>query len=100
MRRSEDTRRAVVPSRAYDAAHAGQTIPGDASALYNTKLEENFLRDYRINGRATIGDAEARWRLHIEPFFGSLCVSAVASDLLEHTLLELTVRKLLIGADH
>ena len=32
MRWSEDTRRAVVPTRAYDAAHAGQTIPGDASA--------------------------------------------------------------------
>jgi hypothetical protein len=45
-------------------------------------------------------NAEARWRLHIEPFFGSVRVSADTSDLLEHTLPELTVPRLLISADH
>jgi hypothetical protein len=41
------------------------------------------LRDYRINGKASFDDAEARWRLHLEPFFGMVKPSAVTSDLLD-----------------
>lgn len=47
-----------------------------------SELAEDFLRDYRINGKASIYDAEARWRLHIEPFFGEVRASAVTSELL------------------
>ena len=47
------------------------------------ELAEDFLRDYRINGKASIDDAEARWRLHLEPFFGQVRASAVTSDLLD-----------------
>ena len=35
------------------------------------ELAEDFLRDYRINGRKSLPDAEARWRIHVEPFFGN-----------------------------
>ena len=47
-----------------------------------SELAEDFLRDYRINGKASIDDAEARWRLHLEPFFGETRASAVTSELL------------------
>ncbi len=35
-------------------------------------LAEDFLRDYRINGHKSLADVEARWRLHLQPFFGSM----------------------------
>jgi integrase len=46
------------------------------------ELAEDFLRDYRINGKSSLDDAEARWRLHIQPFFGRLRASQVTSSLL------------------
>jgi integrase len=46
------------------------------------ELAEDFLRDYRINGKTSFEDAEARWRLHLQPFFGSLYASQVTSTFL------------------
>lgn len=40
-----------------------------------SELATDFLRDYRINGRKSIEDAETRWNAHLKPFFG--CVRAV-----------------------
>jgi hypothetical protein len=34
-------------------------------------LAVDLFRDYRINGRKTTDDVQTRWRLHIEPCFGS-----------------------------
>jgi integrase len=45
------------------------------------ELAEDFLRDYRINGRKSLPDAKARWRLHLQPFFGNLRAVEVSSDL-------------------
>jgi integrase len=36
------------------------------------ELADDFLRDYRINGRKSVDDAKARWTLHLQPFFGPL----------------------------
>src|ERR1017187_2168629 len=45
------------------------------------ELADDFLRDYRINERKSTDDAEARWKLHLQPFFGHLKASEVTSDL-------------------
>jgi integrase len=45
------------------------------------ELADDFLRDYRINERKSIDDAEARWKLHLRPFFGHMKASKVTSDL-------------------
>lgn len=45
------------------------------------ELTDDFLRDYRINGRKSLPDAEARWKLHLKPFFGNLRAVEVSSDL-------------------
>ena len=45
------------------------------------ELADDLFRDYRINGRKTTDDVQTRWRLHLEPFFGSRRVSEVTSDL-------------------
>ena len=46
------------------------------------ELAADFLRDYRINRRKTLRDAEARWRLHLQPFFGHLRAVEVSSSLI------------------
>jgi integrase len=46
------------------------------------ELAEDFIRDYKINGKTSLDDAEARWRLHLEPFFGRMKASQVTSVLL------------------
>jgi hypothetical protein len=46
------------------------------------ELAEDFLRDYRVNGRKSIDDVEARWKLHLQPFFGCWRAVEVSSDLL------------------
>lgn len=45
------------------------------------ELADDLLRDYRINERKSLDDVEARWTLHLEPFFGHLNASEVTSDL-------------------
>lgn len=45
------------------------------------ELADDLFRDYRINGRKTTDDVQTRWRLHLEPFFGSRRVLEVTSDL-------------------
>ena len=46
------------------------------------ELAEDFIRDYRINGRKSLDDVEARWQLHLKPFFGLMKASEVTKDTL------------------
>jgi integrase len=46
------------------------------------ELADDFLRDYRINGKKSLEDAEARWKLHIKPFFGDIRAIDVSSGLI------------------
>ena len=45
------------------------------------ELADDLLRDYRINGKRSLDDVEARWKLHLKPFFGDLRAIDVSSDL-------------------
>jgi integrase len=46
------------------------------------ELAEDFFRDYRINGRKSLDDVEARWELHLKPFLGQMKASEVTKDTL------------------
>jgi integrase len=53
--------------------------------LERTKIDDlatMFVRDYRINGRKSLTDAEARWNHHLKPFFGSMRAVDVTSEQL------------------
>jgi integrase len=53
--------------------------------LERTKVDElavMFVRDYRINGRKSLEDAETRWNRHLKPFFGSMRAVDVTSEQL------------------
>jgi integrase len=45
------------------------------------ELADDILRDYRINAKKSLDDVEARWKLHLKPFFGDLRAVDVSSDL-------------------
>jgi integrase len=45
-----------------------------------TELAEDFIRDYRINGRKSLDDVQARWTLHLRPFFGYMRAAEVTSQ--------------------
>jgi len=60
----------------------GNFLGPRAERIRVDELAEDFLRDYRINGRKSLCDAEARWRLHLQPFFGNLRAIEMSSDLI------------------
>lgn len=45
------------------------------------ELAEDLIREYRINGRKSIDDLQARWDLHLKPFFGTYRAVEVSSSL-------------------
>jgi integrase len=53
--------------------------------LERTKVDElavMFVRDYRINSRKSLTDAETRWNRHLKPFFGGMRAVDVTSEQL------------------
>jgi len=46
-----------------------------------SELADDLIREYRINRRKSIDDLEARWKLHLKPFFGVLRAVEVTSQL-------------------
>jgi hypothetical protein len=59
----------------------GTFIGPQSEKIKVAELAEDFLREYRINERKSIDDATARWKLHLEPFFGARKAIDVSSDL-------------------
>jgi integrase len=49
-----------------------------------SELADDLVREYRINGRKSIEDLEARWKLHLKPFFGGLRAVEITSQLVAH----------------
>jgi len=46
------------------------------------QLVDDLFRDYRIKEQRSLDDVQARWHLHLKPFFGSLPAAALDSRLL------------------
>ncbi len=46
------------------------------------ELADDFLRDYRVNEKRSIVNAEARWKRHLQPFLGAMRAADVSTDLL------------------
>jgi len=63
--------------------HTGTFLGPKAERIRVEELAGDLLRDYRINGRKSKDDLDARWKLHLQPFFGYLRALQVTSDLLD-----------------
>ena len=46
-----------------------------------SELADDLFREYRINRRKSIDDLKARWKLHLQPFFGVLRAVEVTSQV-------------------
>ena len=57
---------------------------GVQSKVRISELADDLIREYRINGRKSIDELEARWELHLKPFFGVLRAVEVTSQLVAH----------------
>ena len=59
------------------------TFPGlHVERVRVDELAEDFLREYRINNRKSLDDAEARWKLHLKPFFAEMRAVELSSGLI------------------
>ena len=45
-------------------------------------LWDDVEREYRINGRKSLDDAQARWKLHLKPMFGQVRALEVGTTIL------------------
>lgn len=54
-----------------------------AEVLRIEQLVDDLFRDYRINEHRSLPDVQARWRLHLKPFFGSVIAAQLDSRQLE-----------------
>jgi integrase len=61
---------------------AGTFLGPQLERIMVEELAEDFLSEYRANGRRSIGNAEARWLLHLKPFFGVYRATQVTTPLL------------------
>jgi integrase len=80
---TSDKRKAIrVLNHRLAEVTTGKFLGPNIERIRIEELAEDFLRDYRINGKSSMDDAEARWRLHLKPFFGSVRAPQVTSSLL------------------
>jgi integrase len=61
---------------------SGTFVGPQAERVRVEELADDLLREYRINGRKSIEDVEARWNLHLKPFFGVMRAIDVTSDMI------------------
>lgn len=61
---------------------SGTFIGPQAERVKVEELADDFLREYRINGRKSLDDVNARWELHLKPFFGVMRAIDVTSELI------------------
>jgi len=58
-----------------------ETNPAEGPRI--EQLADDLFRDYRINEHRSLADVEARWRLHLKPFLGSMLATKIDSRQLE-----------------
>jgi len=71
----------LLQKRIYEASQGLITEPSVMRKLTVTRLYEALEREYQINGRRSLDDLKARWKLHLEPFFGFMRPANVSTDL-------------------
>lgn len=67
--------------RIYEASQGLVPEPSATCKLTVTNLYGALEREYQINGRKSLDDLKARWKLHLAPFFGFMRPVNVSTDL-------------------
>lgn len=72
----------AILTRRLNEINQGEFVAPQVRKITVSVLAEDFLRDYRINGKKSAAHAERRWKLHLEPFFGRCPVGQVTNSLI------------------
>jgi len=79
--RSENRRKAVkLLDRRLGEIGTGAFVGPEVEKVTVNELADDYLRDYRINGKKSVGHAEFRWTKHLRPFFGIYRAVQVTSE--------------------
>src|SRR5581483_3162299 len=70
---------AKLDQRLEQARH--RTYNPEAKRVRVSDLMPPVWQNYRDQNQKTLDDAEARWKLHLEPAFGNYLAASVGSDL-------------------
>lgn len=62
------------------AVATGVQLRPNAERILMSELWEDFKLDYRNNHRKSLEDAEARWRIHLKPFFAHVRAVDLGTD--------------------
>lgn len=71
----------LLQKRVYEASQGLAPEPGAMRKLTVANLYEALEREYQINRRKSLDDLKARWKLHLEPFFGFMKPANVSTDM-------------------
>jgi hypothetical protein len=71
----------LLQGRITDVTRGLVPEPSALRKLTVTDLYEALAREYAINGRKSLDDLKARWKLHVGPFFGFMRPANVSTDL-------------------
>lgn len=77
------TRANRLLQRRLRAVSSGEPFRLGMEKIKVCELAEDFLQDYRINRLKSLDDAEARWRLHLQNWFGHLRAAYVGTDTIK-----------------
>lgn len=61
---------------------SGEAVDVRLERVSVADLADEALRDYRINGKKSLGHAQARWKRHLAPVFGHLRAAHVTTQAL------------------
>lgn len=78
---SENRRKAVkLLERRLGEIGTGAFVGPEVEKVTVNELADDYLRDYRINGKKSVRHAEFRWTKHLRPFFGIYRAVQVTSE--------------------
>lgn len=78
---SENRRKAVkLLERRLGEIGTGAFVGPEVEKVTVQELADDYLRDYRINGKKSVRHAEFRWTKHLRPFFGIYRAIQVTSE--------------------
>ena len=67
--------------RRVGAVASGAVVTPRLERLTFAEAAQDVLRDYRTNGKRSVGDVERHLKLHLLPFFGRVRLSAISTPM-------------------
>jgi integrase len=81
-RTSDPAKAAKMLRQRISQIERGESVGPQIDKIRIADLAEGLFRDYQVDNRKSLVDVMARWRLHLQPFFGPIKATELNSSLL------------------